>query len=151
MKSTDFPDSFYRVAVKGLFVQNDKVLTIKEPKELTGQWELPGGGLEFGEHPHVGLRREVEEELQLKVLSISEYPIYVWTARFEGRRNMDWFYSMVLAYQIELESLNFTATAECEAIKMCTKNELFELDLYHQAAHLRKHFDPNDFKKEPFS
>ena len=145
MKSKDFPDCFYRVSVKGLFVKDNKVLMVKEPLELSGQWELPGGGLDFGEHPHVGLKREVEEELHLKVTSISEHPVYVWPALFEKWRNMDWYYSMVLAYRIELESLDFTPTAECENINFFTHEELQTLDLFAQVLPLREIFKPSDF------
>ena len=61
-KSNFFPDSFHRVTVKALVVKNGKVLLIKESPELSGKWELPGGGLDFGEEIHEGLKREVEEE-----------------------------------------------------------------------------------------
>lgn len=33
----------------------------------SGQWTLPGGGLEFGEDPATGCRREVQEETGLEV------------------------------------------------------------------------------------
>lgn len=75
--STHFPDSFYRVTVKGLFVKDGKILLLKESKKLSGQWELPGGGLNFGEDIHQGLKREIEEETGMKVKSISEKPVYV--------------------------------------------------------------------------
>jgi ADP-ribose pyrophosphatase YjhB (NUDIX family) len=32
-----------------------------------GRWTLPGGGLEFGEYPDDGLRREVAEETGLQI------------------------------------------------------------------------------------
>lgn len=145
MKSKDFPDCFYRVSVKGLFIKDGKVLLVKEPLALSGQWELPGGGLDFGEKPQESLKREVEEELKLNVTSVSEYPIYVWPAYFEKRRNMDWFYSMVLAYRIEVDTLDFTVTDECEAVELFNKEELETLDLYHQSAPLREHFKESDF------
>jgi 8-oxo-dGTP diphosphatase len=83
---------------------------------LSGQWELPGGGLNFGEDIHQGLKREIEEETGMRVKSISEKPVYIWTWRLENKRNMDWFYSLVLAYKIEIESLEYKKTDECEEI-----------------------------------
>jgi 8-oxo-dGTP pyrophosphatase MutT (NUDIX family) len=43
--SNFFPDSFFRVSVKALVVKDDKVLLLKESLNLSGMWELPGGGL----------------------------------------------------------------------------------------------------------
>jgi 8-oxo-dGTP diphosphatase len=147
MHSNNFPDAFYRVSVKGIFVHEGKVLLVKEPPELTDKWELPGGGLDFGEDPKLGLKREVEEELGLKVTKMSEYPVYVWPARFEGWRNMDWYYSMVLAYRIELESLDFKTSNECKDIRLYAPEELHEVDIFLQSAPLREHFKLEDFKE----
>lgn len=40
----------------------DRVLLVRAAPEDSGRWFLPGGGVEFGEDPASGLRREVEEE-----------------------------------------------------------------------------------------
>lgn len=40
----------------------DRVLLVRASPEHSGLWFLPGGGVEFGEDPEAGLRREVEEE-----------------------------------------------------------------------------------------
>lgn len=32
-----------------------------------GQWDVPGGFLEYGEHPENGVRREINEELGLRL------------------------------------------------------------------------------------
>ncbi len=146
MHSEHFPDSFHRVSVKGVCVVGDKILLVKEPIELSGKWELPGGGLDFGEIPRVGLEREVEEEMKLDVISVSDQPIYAWTDRFENRRGLDWYYSLVLCYRIEFANFNFTPTSECEDIGFFTKEELQTLDIYHQSANLRTAFNPLDFK-----
>jgi len=145
MKSKYFPNSFYRVSVKGLCVRDGKLLLVKEPQELSGQWELPGGGLDFGESPRAGVEREVEEEMKLNVVSVSEQPLYVWTNKFENRRNIDWYYSVVLAYVIDLDNLDFTPTDECEDVQFFSKEELQTADLHHQAVPVRDFFNPDDF------
>lgn len=144
--SNNFPDSFHRVSVKGLCVQDGKIFLMKEPKELSGKWELPGGGLDFGELPREGIKREIEEEMGITVLSVSEQPLYAWTSLFEGWRDMDWYYSVVLAYRVELEHFDYTPTKECEEAGFFNVDELQDLDLFLQSKKLREVFNPADFQ-----
>ncbi len=115
--SKDFPPCFHRVTIKALIVKDGKILLLKEPKPLSGKWELPGGGLDFGENIYAGLRREIEEELGVQVASIDARPMYVWSWRYEQKRNMDWYYSLVVAYKVELASFDVKKTPEAEEIK----------------------------------
>lgn len=58
-----------RIAAYGLVIDAGQVLLCRISKDLPqrGMWTLPGGGLEFGEHPESGMIREVEEETGLVV------------------------------------------------------------------------------------
>lgn len=147
--SKDFPDSFHRVTIKGLCVKEGKVLLVREAKALSGKWELPGGGLDFGEDIRLGFKREIQEEMGLEVIKMSEVPIYVWTHRYENRRNMKWYYSLVVAYRIEFKDFKFTPTEECEAIQFFSKEELQNIDLAGQTNELAQIFNTDDFK-QPF-
>lgn len=55
-------------AVTAIIIKNDKILlgkrTIAPGK---GMWDIPGGFLNDGEHPEMGLRREMKEELGVEV------------------------------------------------------------------------------------
>ncbi len=141
-----FPDSFHRVAVKGLVEKDGKILLLKESLELGGTWELPGGGLDFGEDLQQGLRREVFEETGLIVTKISDRPTYSWTTRFENKRGMDWYYSLVVAYRMELENFEFKSSKECVEIGFFSKDELEEIKLCPQALGFKKIFNPKDFE-----
>ena len=145
--STYFPDSFYRVTIKGLCVRDGKVLlALESEKTLSGKWELPGGGLDFGEDIRKGFKREILEEMGLKVKKMSEKPIYVWTHRYESnRRNIGWYYSLVLAYRIEFENLDFTPTRECEALEFFSKEQSQNIPLAGQTNELADIFNPDDF------
>lgn len=147
MHSKDFPDSFYRTVVKALYVKDGKILFVKEAPHLADKWELPGGGLDFGENPGEGLIREIKEELNLDVTSVSNHPTYVWLNRFEGCRDMDWYYSVVLAYRIDLANLDFTPNADMLEIKFFSADELREMgkDVYHQSRKLADLFNTSDF------
>ncbi len=58
-----------RVAVYGICEDGDRVLLVRAAPHLTvaGQWFLPGGGLDHGEDPVDGLRREFLEETGLAI------------------------------------------------------------------------------------
>ena len=55
-------------AVAALVVRRGRVLLTRRARPpYAGLWDLPGGFLEGGETPEVGLRRELREELGMKV------------------------------------------------------------------------------------
>ena len=56
----DIDDCLYRVAVRVLLMQDDKVLLIREHE---GWWAFPGGGVDHGETVESSLMREINEEL----------------------------------------------------------------------------------------
>ncbi|HMG44257.1 MAG TPA: NUDIX domain-containing protein [Acidimicrobiales bacterium] len=61
------PGRLTRVAAHALCVEGDRVLLVRLSSGLAdgGRWTLPGGGLEWGEHPAEALRRELYEETGL--------------------------------------------------------------------------------------
>jgi len=148
-KMASFEDTIrkiqYAQGEEGLFAKDGKVLLFRESKKVSGRWELPGGGLDFGEDIREGLKREVMEESGMRVTKVSRMPAYAWTHRFENHRGMDWFYSLVLAYRMELENFEFKINDECEEIGFFSKEELNHINLSEQTEELKKFFDPKDF------
>lgn len=70
----------FHITVKGIVVFQNKVLLMKRVKPSSdglGYWELPGGGLEYGETPNEALLRELKEETGLEIKIIK--PIYTFT------------------------------------------------------------------------
>ena len=61
----------FRVSVKGIVVdENHNMLVLKREERdvhLPGAWEPPGGRLEIGEDPFLGMKREVKEETGLDI------------------------------------------------------------------------------------
>lgn len=60
----EFTDYLYRVATRVL-IRNDRneILLVREQGH--DWWDLPGGGLEYGESIYEGLKRELFEEVGL--------------------------------------------------------------------------------------
>jgi 8-oxo-dGTP pyrophosphatase MutT (NUDIX family) len=114
----------YRVAVKGIAIDNEgKILLAQEDN---GRWEMLGGGLEHNEDPMVCLRREITEETGLQVTNISNQPLYFITASKAFRSG----YVANIIYQIELENLDFTPSAECQALRYLSVDEMKQVKLF---------------------
>ena len=149
-KSKYFPDNFYRVTIKGIYVRDGKILLQwDEINKDRPQWELPGGGLDYEENFHDALKREVKEEMGLEVTHIADTPMYMWPIRVESSRNMGWFYVLFLGYVCDFVSLDFTPTPECTKIEFFSKEELQDIPLGQQLQPLRDIFNPEDFASAP--
>jgi mutator protein MutT len=63
-----FPNTFYRVTLKA-YITNDngEILVTREDDGVSQFWALPGGGLDHGELPKAGLKRELQEELGVDI------------------------------------------------------------------------------------
>lgn len=62
-----------RIAVSGYILnKRGEILLLRRAAHdsMPGAWEVPGGGLEFGEKPEDGVKREVKEESGLEVTVI---------------------------------------------------------------------------------
>lgn len=147
-QSKDFPDSFFRVGVKGLCVRDGKLLMQEDTVIATRPpiWELPGGGLDFDETFEEALRRELREENGLELAWVDDKPTYLWTNRRENTRHMEWFYVLLLCYRFEVKDLNFTPSDECQSLKFFSLEELKnEKQLAPQLEPLKNLFNPVDF------
>ena len=70
----------FHITVKGIVVYHRRVLLLKRARPSTdglGYWELPGGGLEYGETTNQALIRELKEETGLQIDVVK--PAYTFT------------------------------------------------------------------------
>ncbi len=84
----------------GLLTSGRRVLVERRPKDgiLAGMWQFPGGKVEFGEHPWDALRRELREELGLRVARGSLFGVYSQVYDIEGGR----IHYILIAYRVPL-------------------------------------------------
>lgn len=134
-------DCFYRVSVKALILNEskDKFLICEEE---TGVWELPGGGLNWGEIPQEGLSREVFEEMGVKVTSVADNPSYFITAQTLNRGV--WIVNVV--YEITLKNLDFIPSDECVNIKFVNKQDIKDMKVFPTIKQLADMFNPENHR-----
>lgn len=119
----NIPSCFYRISIKALILdENKKFLLCKEPD---GRWELPGGGLDFGENPKSCIQREITEETGLKVTYVANNPSYFLTAQWD---NGLWFANVI--YITKVYDYIFSPSDECIDVRFFNKNEALNENLF---------------------
>lgn len=77
MKKKSGLDCSYRTSIKALIINNKRQLLLV--KENGRGWDLPGGGLEWGEDPANALEREIKEELSCRsIVNIQPQLVVPW-------------------------------------------------------------------------
>ncbi len=131
-KMWELPDAFYRVSIK-LIVKNpqDELLVLKE--NSTGQWELPGGGLDHGETIRQTVEREVREELSVQLSSLSETAVVT-----EVGMHPDNYATVKIYYRATLSSYDFIHEDGFES-KFVTESEFLQLPMAGDESPIQKH------------
>ena len=122
---TQLRSKYYRVSVKALVLNEarDKFLIMRQENDI---WDLPGGGLEWGEKVHSGLAREIMEEMGVETTYIAEHPSY-FLGGFKMSKESDlWVVNIV--YETELTHLNFTHSNECLEVRFVSLCDLKTLE-----------------------
>ena len=140
-KIQGIPNNFYRVSIKGLIL--DKTRTkFAILFEENGWWELPGGGLDWGESPADCLRREFQEEMGLTITKMAQSPSYILVGE-----NMRGNWTLNVIYEVEVENLNFTPSDECQEIRFVAPEEIKSLPAFRTVKELGEQFNPKNHLK----
>ncbi len=132
---SEIPDCFYRTSIKALVLNEDRKFLLLN--EEGGLWELPGGGLDFGETPRECLARELKEEAGLEIVDMKDQPSY-----FTVARNGDGKWKTNIIYEVVLKSLEITPTFECVGVKFFTKEEAMEVAMNETGYEFVRAYDP---------
>jgi ADP-ribose pyrophosphatase len=68
------------------------LLAPAEPRAHLGWWDVPGGYLEYGEHPENAARREIREETGLEIRLTRLLGVYVSRYGADEQRTLDLIY-----------------------------------------------------------
>ncbi|MFN3188182.1 MAG: NUDIX domain-containing protein [Candidatus Paceibacteria bacterium] len=137
------PNCFYRVSIKGLIL-NEQRSKFLIGKDGAGFWELPGGGLEWGETPQNDLAREVEEEMHLAVTEVASQPCYFLTGRQTVNPDI---HIANIVYECQVAHFNFTPTNECLEIQFVDAKDILDLEVSDGVRELAKVFDPKNHSR----
>lgn len=122
--------------VAGIIVNDDgDILICQRTREQShpGQWEFPGGKIEPGEEPRAALRRELEEELNIKAEIGSLLAQH--SHRYSDSHAVELEFFLVRNYEGEIENRIFEQV--CWAKPAELKNYDFleaDRELIHQLA-----------------
>gem|GEM_PF-246721 len=130
----EIPNGFYRVSIKGLILDESrkKFAVILEDN---GWWELPGGGLDWGESPEACLKREIREEMGLIVTAVSAFPSYYLIGQ-----NMKEQWTLNLVFEVKVNDLNFTPSEECRDLKFISPDEVSSINAFRTVKELAAAF-----------
>ena len=131
----DIPNTFYRISAKALILDDQKRFLLV--REENGLWEIPGGGIDHGEHPIETIKREIIEEMGIEVLDVNPTIQY-----FVIAKALDNVWKSSVFYLTKLKNLEFTPTEECKEIRFFTKEEAEKINTYPVVKAFLKEFDP---------
>ncbi len=123
-------NAFYRVSAKALILDESgkKFVTILEDN---GWWELPGGGLDWGESMIECIIREVKEEMGLTVIEVAKNPCYYMIGKsISGKQSLN------LVFETKVKDFNFVPSSECQEMRFIAPEEVDTINAYRNVREL---------------
>ena len=103
-------------------------------QENNGLWDLPGGGLEFGESIEKCLKRELEEETGFKVTKMI-MPSMKFSTFYKDKKDI-WVANFFV--KIEVDTTGFTPSRECRVYRFFSADEAKKELVYQSVDELIK-------------
>jgi len=113
-----------KTTVGAILKSEDKILlTLRDHDPFRNSWCIPGGHIEFGEHPETAVKREVWEETGLTILRHSFFNYYS-----EYYPDLDW-HAVALIFLAEAEGTLKPQAGEVKELRWVTPEEALALPL----------------------
>lgn len=102
------------LGVYGIFFQDNKVLVIKKSRgPYAGQYDLPGGGLEFDENVEESLKREFLEETNSTVNEMSLIGVNEYRCEFKKENGeLKDFHHLGIYYKVDIDFDNLKTSSD---------------------------------------
>ena len=113
-----------KTTIKALNIQNGKVLFVLDND---GLWELPGGTQESGESDQDTLKRELKEELDIKVVDIGDFVLAEDFSVPKPEWDKEYIFSAKI-YKADFDASNAKLSDEHKEIKWFTLDELLKIN-----------------------
>ena len=112
---------------------SDRLLLVHMSRGLdAGRWTMPGGGVEWGEHPDAAVLRELEEETGIsEVRHVQVVAIYTHTYQRTAQRPYPPFHHIGIVYEVTPGTLDlrFEQDASTDRCEWFTETQARELPL----------------------
>lgn len=118
IQSISAEEKIQRVTVKAIIENKSQILMVRDQKR---SWELPGGKVEFGEHPIDALKRELAEELDAQKINIKRV-FNVWDFIVELPQAHYQF--IVLVFICDIDFLSIKLSGEHNTYRWMTINDI---------------------------
>lgn len=90
-----------RYGAYGIVLRDSKILLIqKTTGPYKGRWDLPGGGIEFGESPEMAFKRELLEETALSTESVELFTTLSSLVEYESEDKSYIFHHIGILYNV---------------------------------------------------
>lgn len=139
------PKCYYRTSIKALVLDSKNRFLLT--KDTDGIWDLPGGGLDWGEDPHTCLKREVQEEMNIPIAWIAKNPTY-FVACLSGVREKKWIANII--YLVQFKHLNFRPSKECIEAEFFSVKGAKKLDAYTNVLKFLVTYNPESINDRIF-
>ncbi len=117
-------DCLYRCATKAIIIKDNKMLFVKEKDD--NWWNLPGGGIDYGEDAMPALVRELAEEIGVSEAQVQEIstPLFVST---DGE--VDAVPRLNIYYWVKIEDGSEKLGKDVEDMQWMSADQIAELPL----------------------
>ena len=115
---------YIRMTVGALVIRDqDVLLALRDHDPFAGKWCIPGGHVEFGEHPEDAVRREVREETGLELADTQFFQFYS-----EYYPEMNW-HAVALIFSGTAEGILVPQPGEVRELRYVPLRQAVQMDL----------------------